>query len=111
MSEHEAEAGPGRVRNLGLLFLDDQDEGVIGVDHIYLAEGAFDCTDCGQPGHDPGHVGLTADDGDLIARMVLTAAEALVLANRLTRAASLVLESEEQVPDVEREAARFGAPS
>jgi len=30
-----------------------------------------------------------------------------VLANRLTRAASLVLESEEAVPDIEREAARF----
>jgi hypothetical protein len=107
MSEHEAEAVPAKIRTVGLLFLDDQEEGAIGVDHIYLAEGSFDCEDCGSPGHDPGHVGLTADDGEVIARMVLTAPEALVLANRLQRAASLVLESEEQVPDIEREAARF----
>ena len=50
-------------------------------------------------------VGLIVTEGNAI----LTAEQALVLANRLTRAASLILESEEDTPDIEREAARFAA--
>jgi hypothetical protein len=42
------------------------------------------------------------------ASMVMTPEDALMLANRLTRAANLVLETMEDAPDVEREAARYG---
>jgi hypothetical protein len=88
-------------------------DAVIDVDHVYLPEGSFPCADCGNPGHDPGFVGLfaaeTDDEDDITARVniLLTAAEAILLADRLTRAAHLVLESQEDAPDVEREAARF----
>jgi len=53
---------------------------------------------------------MSGDDNQN-AGALLTAEEALVLANRLQRAASLVMESEEDTPDVEREAARFTAPA
>lgn len=80
----------------------------ITVDHVYAPEGAFPCDECGKPGHDPGMVGLAmSGDDQQFATAMLTAEEALVLANRLQRAASLVMESDEDVPDVEREAARF----
>lgn len=80
----------------------------ITVDHVYAPDGSFACDDCGKPGHDPGNVGLTmTGDDNQFATTLLTAEEALVLANRLQRAASLVLESAEDVPDVEREANRF----
>jgi len=84
---------------------------LIVVEHVFAPDGAFACEDCGGPGHDPGMVGLTmSGDGDQFAGTLLSAEEALVLANRLTRAASLILESEEEPPDIEREAARFSVP-
>jgi hypothetical protein len=52
--------------------------------------------------------GFTAVDAEGEVFGLMSAEQALMLANRLTRAANLVLESEEDVPDVEREAARFG---
>ena len=113
MSEYMPEASPMRSRGLGTLRA-DADDTVITVEHVYLPEGAAGTCcepDCDGVAHDPGMVGVVmADDEDTVC-CLLSAAEALTLANRLTRAASLVLESEEQVPDVEREAARFGAPS
>jgi hypothetical protein len=96
-----------RTRTVGVI--DADDDTVIIVEHVYEPEGATPCVDCGKPSHDPGMVGLIVgghDDDDPVS-VLLFAADALVLANRLTRAASLVLESEEAVPDIEREAARF----
>lgn len=99
-----------RVRTVGMVH--GTDGSAISVDHVFLPEGAFTCDDCGEPGHDPGGVGLFLDEGEEgspFARALLTPEEALVLANRLQRAASLVLESLEDVADIEREAARFKA--
>lgn len=102
-NEHHPEAVPLRTRTIWFLPLDDQDSSV-SVDHVYIAEGAAGpCQDCGKPAHDPGFVGLMVGEENAL----LTAEEALTLANRLQRAASLVLESGEDVPDIEREAARF----
>ena len=95
-----------RTRNIWHAILDDDEETCIAVDHIYLPDGSFTCEDCGRPGHDPGMVGLIVGDGAAQMEPEL----ALLLADRLTRAAHLVLESQEEPPDVEREAARFGAP-
>lgn len=111
MTEHEAI--PVRTRNVGTLHPEGDDSMII-VDHVYMAEGSFRCDDCGKPGHDPGMVGLFVSEGDADddgnASVSLTAAEALVLANRLQRAAGLILESGEDHPDIEREAARFSIP-
>jgi hypothetical protein len=41
--------------------------------------------------------------------VLLSAEEALTLANRLVRVANLILESEEDRPDIERDMARFAA--
>ena len=110
MTENQPEAMHLRTRNI--LHLHAEGSGTqIEVDHVYAPEGAFDCEECGGKGHDPGMVGVTmSGDDHMYASGLLTAEEALVLANRLQRAASLVLESEEDAPDVEREAARFGEP-
>ena len=106
----ENEAIPLHARTI-LTMHPEADGSEITVDHIYAPEGAFACGDCGGPGHDPGMVGLMVNgDNDQNVGVVLTAEEALVLANRLQRAASLVLESQEDTPDIEREAARFSAP-
>jgi hypothetical protein len=84
------------------------------VEHVYLPDGAEKCAGCGADAHDPGMVMLImltseeeeGGDGDVSG--LLTVSEALTLANRLQRAASLILESGEGAADVEREAARFG---
>jgi hypothetical protein len=90
-------------RNLLDMWLDGNDEANITVDHVYLPEGAGGTCHCGNPVHDPGLVGLSLNDDCAL----LTAEQALLLANRLQRAASLILESGEAPPDVEREAARY----
>lgn len=99
-----------RTRTVGALFPEGCGEISVIVEHVYLPEGAAgtcDHEECGNLAHDPGMVGLMIADHDEVANCLLSAEEALVLANRLQRAASLVLESMEDVPDVEREAARF----
>lgn len=103
-----------RRRTLGVIHAEGCGA-LIAVDHLYAPEGAFSCEHCGEPGHDPGMVSLfvdedTEDDSAPMATALLTAGEALTLANRLQRAASLILESGEDRPDVEREAARFTVP-
>ena len=106
MSENNA-VPPPRSRTVGVIHPEEGDA-LVAVEHVYAPEGAFACDDCGAPGHDPGMVSLFVDDADDDKTTVLlTAAEALVLANRLQRAAGLILESAEDAPDVEREAARF----
>jgi hypothetical protein len=105
MSEHHPEAVPLRTRTLWHMLCDDE-ETVVMVDHVYIPEGAAGtCDDCGKPAHDPGLVGLIVGEDSAL----LSAEQALALANRLTKAAELVLESEEDVPDVERDIARFAA--
>jgi hypothetical protein len=105
----ESEAVP--LRSRALLHMHVDEDAFIGVDHVYLPEGqagTCDHDECGNPAHDSGMVGLAIMDGEDQASVLLTAEQALVLANRLQRAASLILESEEDLPDMEREAARFG---
>jgi len=105
MTEPHPEAVPLRTRTLLFMPLEDQDSAVC-VDHVYLAEGeAGTCEHCGGQAHDPGQVGLIVGEENVL----LTAEEALVIANRLTRAAELVLESMEDAPDLERDMARFAA--
>lgn len=102
-----------RYRNVGTL-VDDEDDLTVEVDHVYIPEGqAGTCChgDCGKPAHDPGVVGIIIatggeDDGAAVSAL-LTPEQALYVANRLTRAANLVLESGEDVADIEREAARY----
>lgn len=100
-----------RSRTIGRIYPADDDTVVI-VEHVYQPEDGSVCGDCGKPSHDPGLVGLVIgsedEDGEPDGASVLMSAEdALVLAGRLTRAANLVLESDESLPDIEREAARF----
>jgi len=103
MTEHQDGCGhpPLRYRNIAFLVTGDGSE--ISVDHLYVA-GPETCSHdgCDNPAVSPGMVGLALDD----AEGVFTPAEALLIANRLTRAANIVLEAEEQLPDIEREAAR-----
>jgi hypothetical protein len=107
MTEHSPEAPAVRSRTVYHMILDDEpEERDLLVEHVYIPEGeAGECPHCGRPAHDPGLVGLVVGDSSAL----LTAEEALTVANRLTRAANLVLESEEDVPDIEREAARLSA--
>jgi hypothetical protein len=93
-----------------ILHAEMEDGQFVRIEHIFEPEGASACEDCGGPAHDPGEVGLVIGDGDGIASLAVTPEMALLIANRLTRAASLVLESGEELPDVDREMARFGAP-
>lgn len=104
----EPEAVPLRQRSVLRLELEGQQATVI-VDHVYLGAGDTDpCEDCGGVVHDEGAVGLAVDDhGEMVNSVILSPEEALLVANRLTRAANLVLEGGEDAPDLEREVARF----
>jgi len=82
-----------RIRIVGSVPVDD--DTMIWVDHVF-ATGA-------SPHDDPGYVGLTVTEDDTRATCLLTAQEALLLADRLQRAAHLVLETDEDLPDPERE--------
>lgn len=112
MNEQQPEGVPARSRRV-ITMCTDIDDALISVEHVYLPEGqAGKCCEGGCEGdaHDPGMVGLImTGESEVTVSALLTAAEALTLANRLQRAAALVLESEEDVPDIEREAARLTA--
>jgi hypothetical protein len=112
MSDTEPGGITLRTRTIGCVHPDE--DTTIVVEHVYEPEGASACEDCGHPAHDPGMVGLVVssedEDGTAnVTSVLLMAEDALMLANRLQRAASLVLESAEGTPDIEREAARFSA--
>jgi hypothetical protein len=95
-----------RIRIVGSVPVDDGGT-TIWIDHVF--------TMGMSPDEDPdeGHVGLTiAGDGTaginrlhlvVTSACLLTAKEALLLADRLQRAAHLVLEAGEDLPDPERE--------
>ncbi len=92
-----------RIRIVGSVPVDD--EIMIWIDHVFTMG-----TD---PDDDPGYVGLTVTEDDTAevdrvrlgakATCLLSAEEALLLADRLQRAAHLVLETDEDLPDPERE--------
>lgn len=108
MTEHHPEPVPLRTRTIYHMPVDGEAEKDLVIEHVYLPEGmAGQCChdDCLNPAHDPGVVGLVLGAENAL----LSAEEALMLANRLTRAANLILESEEDRPDIERDMARFGA--
>jgi len=102
-----------RSRYLGTVTagMRDLDDILVQVDHIFGT--TPEVRDCGRPHADPGLVGLTvAPDGadpedPSVYRLLLTAEAALVLANRLQRAASLSFEADEGLPDTDREAIRL----
>jgi hypothetical protein len=96
--------GP-RIRIVGSVPVED--DTTIWIDHVFTVGTSPEDDD-----PDEGYVGLTitADDAEadylrLAAKSacLLTAKEALLLADRLQRAAHLVLEAEEDLPDPERE--------
>ena len=115
MTDHDEgghECIPLNTRTIWDYDTGDPDGTMITVDHVYMPDGTVTCH-CGAPAHDPGAVGLLMTDENHSISAVLEPEVALTLANRLARAASLALESQEQPPDVEREAARLaprGAP-
>lgn len=102
--EHGHEHAPVfRDRIIGTVFTGHDEEITVG--HVYDSA-AEPCPGCGGPCVSAGMIALDVlADGPAL----LTPEEALLLANRLTRAANLVLETMEDAPDAEREAARFGA--
>ena len=109
----EPEPQQFRTRTLLHMQIDGYDDTVVMVDHVYTPEGmAGTCKedDCDNDAHDPGLVGLfVSNDEDTDVSMLLTPAEALILAERLQRGAALVLESEEELPDLDREAAWYAS--
>jgi len=96
---------PLRARTIGSVY--PSDDTVIIVEHVY-EPGTAPCHGCGEHAHDPGTVGMivSRDDEQPVA-VSMSAEDALLLANRLERAAGIVLELGEDAPDIEREAARF----
>ena len=92
-----------RIRIVGSVPVDD--DTMIWIDHVF--------TIGTSPEDDPGYVGLTVTEDDTAeaeqlrpgakTTCLLTAEEALLLADRLQRAAHLVLETGEDLPDPERE--------
>lgn len=103
MTDHEHV--PLNVRTVGYVY--PSDDVTVTVEHVYTP-GAAPCDGCGTESCDPGFVGMAIHrDGEQPATATMGAEEALLLANRLTRAANLVLELGEDVPDIERDVARF----
>lgn len=93
-----------RVRSVGGVTTATGDE--IDVDHVYTLETC-------EHGHlEAGMVGLHVknDDEGQTVNVLMTPDDALVIANRLQRAAELVMEVGEDVADPEREYRRYQAP-
>lgn len=108
MTEHGPDTIPLRARVVGAIY--PCEDSTVIVAHLFEPEGSSgecDNDGCGNDAHDPGLVDLTVLHGEDGVAVQMFPGEALELANRLERAANLVLESAEDVPDVEREAARF----
>lgn len=91
-----------RRRVLAEITLADGTEVVIA--HLYPPD-KVGCPGCGGDCVSAGLVSLEVDDPN----PWMSPEEALLIANRLARGANLVLETLEDAPDVQREAARFGA--
>lgn len=104
MTEHEHQ--PPKSRTIGVIAVDE--DTLITIDHVY-DPGDAPCEHCGKDCLDPGMVGLTITEGQSEAAALLSVGEALAIANRLTKAASLILESCEAPADLAREAAKLRA--
>jgi DNA-binding helix-hairpin-helix protein with protein kinase domain len=104
--EHEHQENPLRERVILNMAVSGTDTEV-QVGHVYQA-GIAPCPCCGEECEAAGYVSLDVlSDGPAL----LAAEEALLVANRLTRAANLVLETMEDPSDIEREVARLGRTS
>ena len=104
--EHGHEQPPFCRRNI--IDLDTTDGSRVIIDHLFPAAGDTPrCPSCDGLCIAPGLVGLVLDD----ASGLFTAEEALLIANRLTRGANLVLEATEDATDLSREAAKLGLPT
>jgi hypothetical protein len=90
-----------QVRTVGSIF--PGDDTAIWVDYVCTME-------AGHPDED--FVGIMIQEAEAAASAsaLLTAGEALLLADRLTRGAHLVLENGEDLPDAEREYQLPGRP-
>ena len=97
---------PLHTRTIGAVY--PADDTAITIEHVYQP-GTEPCHGCGGHAHDPGIVGIIIDRGDEQETVLvsLSAEDALLLANRLTRAGNIVLELGEDAQDIDREAARF----
>jgi hypothetical protein len=107
MTDQHPEALPFRTRTVYLT--ESEVNGTeIRIDHVYAPDGVLPCEECGGPARDPGLVGIfmTGTDGQDVAAL-LGPGEAALLALRIQRAVNLIMESDEDLPDIEREAARF----
>jgi hypothetical protein len=99
---HHHDHGELKTRQVG--FIDAGFEASIAVQHVY-DNGV--CTDCGTV--NTGYVGikiLNEHPEEKWANALLDAHRALLLADRITRAAHLVLETTEEPPDFERDVIR-----
>lgn len=105
----QPEGAPLRSRTVGCICAGDDTH--ILVEHVYEPEGSFKCEHdgCGRPAHDPGFVGMVVSDKDDSISVILDTETTLALINRLARTVNLIYESDEDPPDIEREAARFSA--
>ncbi len=107
----EPEPAPLRTRTVLYMDIGGYADTSIQIDHVYAPEGATGtCANetCGNAAHDPGLIGLAiSDDSDTEITLLMDPGEALVLAERLQRAVALVFEADEELPDIEREAARY----
>ena len=103
-AELKAPAGdadaPLHVRTVGGITADNIS---VQVDHVYTMEADED----GHP--EPGLVGLAVFKDDAEMSVLISPDDALVIANRLQRAANLVMEAGEDLPDPEREYRRHNA--
>ncbi len=84
------------IRNIGYAGNEEQGTEIV-VDHV-STRGTCEC------GHlDSGCVGLSIREKEAEIQILLTPEDALLLANRITRSANLVLETHEDLADPERE--------
>ena len=105
MTEHHHHEDT-EIRARHIAWIDAGEDVSIEIEHVY--DNAT-CPEHGGLSHD-GMVGLTIHRGTgeeaECSAVLLDAAEALLLADRITRAAHLVLELDEGLPDIEREMLR-----
>ncbi|HEY1914253.1 MAG TPA: hypothetical protein VGH27_01645 [Streptosporangiaceae bacterium] len=99
-SDQEHDGEPLLIRTVGGITSEDSS---VWVDHLYTME------TCEHGRLDAGQVGLTVTSGDTTVSVCLIPDDALVIANRIIRAANLVMESGEDLPDPEREYRRHSA--
>jgi hypothetical protein len=103
--DHEHAFPPFQERNIADLYTTDGSN--IRVDHLYVASADLQpCPSCGGECVSPGLIGLVLDEESA----VLSPEETLLLINRLQRTVNAVLETMEDPPDMDREAARLALP-